>query len=291
LPDGDILDLNTKLHKKNTGLDLKQLFIGTGGQYGIITECVVKLSYRPQQTATSLIIPDRNEAIPQLLQKVEKSFGDHLSAFEGMSKNAIEAAFAHHPTGLKNAFANGIPDYVCLIELSRTWALREGETSLDEVLQAGLANIIEEEGLIKDALFGRPEEHWQLRHALSEGVQKSGTMIGFDISFARDQAVMFRSFMQKALPEKFPNIKICDFGHIGDGAMHFNLVLDPHDKRLKQKDFVSTLKNWVFEKVVKDFNGCFSAEHGIGPNNLMAFENYTPEKIQKISRQLKEILK
>jgi len=275
------------LHKNNTGLDLKQIFIGTGGENGVITECVVKLSAIPKQSATALIIPQNNETLSQLLVACEAQFGDELSAFEGMSKNAIEAAFAHNTSGLKNGFHDGVPDYVCLIELNRAWNQRENEISLDDVLQIGLTSIIEENNsLIQDVLFGHTTEHWQLRHALSEAVQNLGKMVGFDLAFERGQAMAFRRFAQEALPKHFPDITICDFGHIGDGAMHFNLVIANNDPRLQNAKFISTLRKWVFEKAVQDFHGSYSAEHGIGPSNQAAYEQYTLSAIKEIAKRI-----
>lgn len=288
LTDGTVLDMNNALHKNNTGLDLKQLFVGTGGQNGVITECVVKLSTLPKQTATILIVPKSHEAIPRLLIELEKRFGDELSAFEGMSKNAIEAAFEYNGSGLINSFHEGVPDYVCLIELNRAWTSRDGEMSLDDVLQIELSNLMEQnETLIETAFFGHSEEHWKLRHAISEGVQKSGKMVGFDISFKCDRAMEFCSYIQKMLPENFPNIKICDFGHIGDGAMHLNLVIPLDDDRLQNPDFIPELRSWMFERVVKDFGGNYSAEHGVGPSNQAAYDRYTPDELKILTENIK----
>lgn len=43
LPDGQIMDSMYSLLKNNTGLDLKQLYIGTEGTLGIITQAVLRL--------------------------------------------------------------------------------------------------------------------------------------------------------------------------------------------------------------------------------------------------------
>ncbi len=291
LRDGTILKMNNTLHKNNTGLDIKQLFTGTGDKNGIITECIIKLSAQPKQSATALIIPTSNEAVPKLLSILEARFGDELSAFEGMSKNSIDAAFSYHGSSLKNSFKDGVPDYTCLIELNRTWHPRDGELTLETVLEDVLGDILESnENLIENVLFGRPSEHWELRHAISEAVQKSGHMVGFDISFERDKAMAFRTYMQQALSKNFENIKICDFGHIGDGAMHFNLVVPFNDMRLNDEMFILQLKEWVFERVVNDFDGSYSAEHGCGPSNYFAYEKYTNNTIQEIAKNIQRLL-
>src|SRR6478736_5514871 len=43
LADGSILELNGALEKNNTGIDLRQLFIGSEGVLGVVTEATLKL--------------------------------------------------------------------------------------------------------------------------------------------------------------------------------------------------------------------------------------------------------
>jgi len=284
---GTILDLTSKLHKNNTGLDTKQIFIGTSGQFGIVTESIVKLSATPKQIATALIVPSSDESLPVLLEKLERSFGSTLSAFEGMSKNAIEAVFIHSPAH-SCKFGDTVPEYVCLIELNRSWDKKEYECDLDEALQIELENLITEHpDLIKNAYLGSPHDHWALRHALSESVQKSGKLISFDLSFGRTEAVKFRSYILKELPKKYEAVKVCDFGHIGDGAIHLNLVIPHDDQRLSSTNFIPSLREWVLDIAVKQFQGSFSAEHGIGSLNQQAYENYISKAIQTFHDQVK----
>ncbi len=54
---GTVLDLMSGLRKNNTGVDWKQLFIGTSGAFGIVTECVLNLEPLPRQVATAYLVP------------------------------------------------------------------------------------------------------------------------------------------------------------------------------------------------------------------------------------------
>lgn len=287
---GTILDLTNPLHKNNTGLDLKQIFIGTSGAFGIITECVVKLAPCIKQTATALLIPSNVENVMALLRIFESQCGAYLSAFEGMSGEAMTRAL-HHAPALINPFGRDtIPDFAILVELTRTWDKRESEQSLDDVLENVLATLWEgESALLENALIGDPVKLWALRHAISEGVQKSGKLFAFDISFRRGDVMRFRQTMKTALPAAFPDITICDFGHIGDGGVHFNLVVKRDDPRLSDPTFEDRLRHWMLERVVKDFNGSFSAEHALGRKNQSAYNLYTQEDIQRIARNIKSI--
>src|SRR5262249_6281669 len=151
-----------------------------------ITECVLNLERLPQQTATAFLVPQSAEHVMPLLAAMEERLGAYLSAFEGMSGNAVAAALDHVPS-LRNPFQGShIPGYLILVEVMRTWAPREGEQSLDDVLETALAEIWESDAApLADAFVGPPAEMWALRHALSEGVKHKGKLIAFDVSFRR----------------------------------------------------------------------------------------------------------
>lgn len=289
--EGTILDLTSGLRKNNTGLDWKQIFIGTSGVFGIITECVLNLEPLPQQVATAYLVPAGSERVMPLLREMEARLGTYLSAFEGMSRNALAAALDHVPS-LRNPFPGGaIPDYVILAEVSRSWAPRDGEQSLDMVLQGALGDIWESDAsLLADAFIGPPHEMWMLRHALSEGVKHTGKLIAFDLSFRRGDIMTFCDRMRQEMPGRFPDVTICDFGHVGDGGVHFNLVVPRGSVAATDVDFEKQLRDWVFSVAVDDYNGSFSAEHAIGRKNQTYYDLYTDRKFKDLADGLKSLI-
>lgn len=288
--EGTVLDLSSGLRKNNTGVDWKQLFIGTSGAFGIVTECVLNLEPAPKQSATALLVPASDEQVATLLVAMEDALGSYLSAFEGMSGNAVAAALDHVPS-LRNPFQGGVvPDFVILAEISRSSPPREGEQPLDAVLEEVLATIWErEDAPLADAFVGPPHEIWALRHALSEGVKHSGRLIAFDLSFRRGDIMPFLAHMKADMPGHFEDVTICDFGHIGDGGVHFNLVVAKDDPRLADPDFEMDLRDWVFAAAVEQFGGSFSAEHAIGRKNQIFYDKYTPEDLRTLAAGLKTI--
>lgn len=289
--DGTILDLLAPLHKNNTGPDLKHLFIGTCGVFGLVTEVIVKLAPTLKQQATALLVPKDLSAINPLLSEIEKRLGTYLSAFEGMSGEAIKRAIEHNPN-LGNPFApEDIPDYAMLVEISRTWEMRDNEMSLDEVLETTLAEIWElPDEPLANAVIGAPDKLWDLRHGLSEGTQKSGKLVGFDIAFKRSDFVPFKIHTTKYLKEHYPHIAVCDFGHLGDGGVHFSLVIDKDHKDASNPDFIAHLRKTVFDIVVNEFGGSFSAEHSLGRINMQAYRDYTPAEVQALNKKIKTLL-
>lgn len=287
---GTVLDLGSGLRKNNTGVDWKQIFIGTSGAFGIVTECVLNLEPVPRQTATAFLVPSSPDRVPDLLIAMEEALGSYLSAFEGISRNAVSAALAHVPS-LRNPFERGIvPDFVILAEISRTSPPRDGEQPLDAVLEEVLGGIWErEDAPLADAFVGPPHEMWALRHALSEGVKHSGRLIAFDLSFRRGDIMRYLDHMKAEMPKHFERVTICDFGHIGDGGVHFNLVVPTDDPRLVDDTFEAQLREWVFSVAVETFGGSYSAEHAIGRKNQVFYDRYTPEAIRRLAAGLKEI--
>lgn len=287
---GTVLDLSTGLRKNNTGVDWKQLFIGTCGAFGIVTECMLNVEPLPQQTATALLVPASAQTVPNLLIAMEEALGGCLSAFEGMSGNAVRAALAHVPS-LRNPFQGGIvPDFVILAEISRSNPPRAGEQPLDAALEEVLTAIWERgDAPLADAFVGPPHEIWVLRHALSEGVKHSGRLIAFDLSFRRGDIMRFLDHMKAEMPRRFEDVAICDFGHIGDGGVHFNVVVSRDDPRLADPAFEADLRDFVFTVAVERFGGSFSAEHAIGRTNQAFYDRYTSERIRALAAGLKAI--
>ena len=154
------------------------------------------------------------------------------------------------------------------------------ETLLEELWELDAAPL-------DNALLGSPEKLWHLRHSLSEGVQKSGKLYGFDLSFKRGDVIAYRKTIEERLKTSHPELKLCDFGHIGDGAVHSSLVLDRDDPRAKDINYEAEVRKWMNDIVVKEFGGSYSAEHGLGKKNMSAYHDYTPEEVKTITRIIK----
>lgn len=274
---GTVLQLSHGLRKDNAAVALRQLFVGGCGAFGVITKVTVEVHHRPRQAAAALLVPRDADAVLPLLQAFEAEAGAALTAFEGMSKAAMERAVAHVPT-LANPFAGGAPDYAVLVELTRSWAPREGEASLDEVIQQIAGELLERDDTpLVDALFGPAEKMWALRHGLSEGLRASGPVVGFDLSFRRRDLARFRREAIAMLEADFPDFALCDFGHVADGGVHFNLV-GAVDRARR-----AALREAVLTLAVDGFGASFSGEHGLGRAFQDAYDRFTPRLVQDYS--------
>lgn len=287
---GTTLDMLVTPRKNNVGLDLKQLFVGTGGMYGVITRAALQVHPLPCQSATAFLHPRDDEAVIELLLEFEHHMAEHLSAFEGISSEALALALRHVPN-LRNPFAaQQMPGYSVMVEVCRTWPQGENEPSLDEALTDVLARIWNlPTAPLVNAVVTSPSEGWALRHALSHALADSGRVHAFDVGFDREVAMRFRLDARAEVEREFSHLSVCDFGHIGDGGLHFNIV-EPHDGNppMSASDIVR-LKDLVYAVALRH-GGSFSAEHGIGRSNVRWYESLVPARQRDIAGAIRDIL-
>lgn len=275
------------LRKDNSGIDLKQLFVGSCGSLGIISRVQVELHALPRQTAAALVVPTSHAAVLEILTLLEAEAGEFLSAFEGMSANAINAALAHNKR-LRNPFSSiDLPDYAILVELTST--LGSDQLDLSELLTQLLGQSMEaQEFLVKDACLGRAEDFWALRHSISDGLRELGVVFGFDISVSRSRLTELRAQLLSALRDQYPQFRVCDFGHCGDGGVHFNLVW-PNSAEQCEASTVEAVRDLIYDRVVHKHGGSFSAEHGVGPHNIKYYKRYASPAERLLAGRLKRL--
>ncbi|HTD06521.1 FAD-binding oxidoreductase [Undibacterium sp.] len=287
-PPGQVLDMQQALRKNNTGPDLKQLFVGSSGAYGVITSAVLQVHRIPRQTATALVVPRDQAAVLQLLQTLEQDFPEFLTAFEGISGAALDAVVRHIPD-IGNPFApEALPDYCVLIELSSAASQQAIGVSLEEALTASLEKLFGD--VIENAVIGRGKDLWRIRHAVSEAVRQEGKIIAFDISMPRSALVAFRSEALDIIGSRYPWLKVMDFGHWGDGGAHFNMVWPPGSAQDYDAGVVSQVRDAIYDLVVHKYHGSFSAEHGVGPYNQMYYHRYITSPSQCLAGRLQRLM-
>lgn len=260
LPDGQVWNGLRALRKDNTGYDLKQLFIGAEGTLGIITAAVLKLFPRPRVSATAWVsVPGPNAAVG-LLNALQSSCGDRVTAFELMGRAALELVLKHIP-GARPPI-DPLPAWSVLVELRDT-VQRDG---LSELLEETLANALEAD-LIRDAVIAgslaQKRALWEMRENISEAQRIDGVSIKHDVSVPVSRVPNFIERAGEMVQTRWPDVRIVVFGHIGDGNLHYNLS---RTDALDNQGFVALTPeiNRVVHDLVDSLDGSISAEHGLG---------------------------
>jgi D-lactate dehydrogenase (cytochrome) len=283
LPDGRVWDGLRALRKNNTGYDLKHLFVGSEGTLGVITAAVLKLFPLPRTKATVLAAMADVDRMVELFVRIQAAFGDGLTAFEMISRRALDFTLRHIP-GVRDPFAEPHAQYA-LIEVTST---RE-DPGLIEALEADLGRALGD-GVVEDAVVAasgqQADELWRIRESIPEAQKSEGGSIKHDIAVPVSAIPRFVAEASAAVQAEIPGIRICCFGHIGDGNLHFNLS-QPAD--MDKPAFVDRWHavNRMIHEIVMPMGGTFSAEHGIGQLKLDELEHYRSAVELDMMRTLK----
>ena len=273
LADGRVMDLLTPLRKDNTGYDLKHLFIGSEGTLGIITAASMKLFSLPKARATALAgIPDIATGV-ELLGKLQSASGEQVEAFEIMPKTLLDVIFKQFPEIPRPL--NPIPDFMILMEIASSDEMdgREdeaGRVPIIDTLESFLADSYEAE-MITDATLARNETQrqqlWDIREHAPESTKRESFPVNTDISVTRGDLQTFYDLAVAEVKKVCPVSRVCSYGHLGDGNLHFNVI----EKEGGDPDWLAKkdpIKEAIY-RALASVNGSISAEHGIG---VMKFE-------------------
>ncbi len=286
LPSGEIWDGLRGLRKDNTGYDLKHVFIGAEGTLGIITCAVLKLYPKPRSQATAVVALANVRAALRFLTHIQERCGDRLTAFELMSRLCIEIVTRHIP-GVSPPFAKQYPEHV-LLELSDTYAAG----NVREVLEAGLEEALEQ-GLIVDAVVAasdaQAQKLWALRENLTEAQALDGRQVKHDVSVPISRIADFMDDAEAALAREFPGARVVNFGHVGDGNLHFN-VAPPLG--MDEEAFMKNMRsvNRIVHDITFRHGGSISAEHGLGVYKREEILRYKSPLEMEIMRTIKRAI-
>ncbi|WP_310449113.1 FAD-binding oxidoreductase [Sulfuritalea sp.] len=287
LADGRIWNGLRALRKDNTGYDLKHLFIGAEGTLGLITAATLKLFPRPRTHATAWVaVPDPAAAV-RLLGRLRDAAGDNVTAFEIVSRPALDLVLKHIPNA-RDPLA-GKPAWQVLIELSGSGKVRDDlSATLEQALQAAA-----ESGVIDDAVLAASEAQtaalWALRENVSEAQKIEGVSIKHDIAVPVSRIAEFIASADAALLAAFPEVRIVCFGHIGDGNLHYN---QSRSDAQSNADFIAQTAavNRIVHDLVHRLGGSISAEHGLGQLKREEVLRYKSETEMDMMRAVKQAL-
>ncbi|GJD47564.1 putative FAD-linked oxidoreductase [Methylobacterium crusticola] len=249
LADGEVVDGLRALRKDNAGYDWKQLFIGSEGTLGVVTAAVLRLAARPRHAATALLaVPDPAAAL-RLLTLAQEEVGDSIQAFELISGPSLGLVAKH--AGLRSPI--GEAGWSVLIEAASSLP------GLRDAMEAVLATALERGDAVDGVLAesGRQAaDLWALRESITESEAREGTSVKHDVSVPITAIPDFLEEAGRVLAAQAPGTRVNAFGHMGDGNIHYNVLIGP--------EHAAGTINRLVHGVVDRHAGSISAEHGIG---------------------------
>ena len=248
---GEILKLGKALVKNATGYSLKDLFIGSEGTLGFISQATLSLVSAPNNPQVFLIALENKDHLLEVFKEFRNTI-DPL-AFEFWTSKALKHVLSHEsapfPLQTKSPF-------YLLIELEE----QDSEKALE------LFEKFYEKNWVKDGTLSQnstqKQEIWSLRENISESLSAHQPYKN-DVSVRVSKMTDFLQDLEKLLGESYPDFEVVVFGHLGDGNLHIN-ILKPEN--IKRERFIKDCEKagQVLFELVKKYEGSISAEHGVG---------------------------
>lgn len=254
LADGTVIQTGSPCAKNVTGYNLTQLFVGSEGTLGVVTQATIKLIPKPESKRVMLVYFDQLE---KALNSVNAVIS-HLitpSVMDFLDNNTLKTIEDFHPSGLLTD-----KEAALLLEIDGP------KDSLDNQYKT-ITNICEQNGASFIQIAKNEEEErkiWTARRASFGATAKlAPVVVTEDIVVPREKISELVKGIRR-ICDKY-SIKTCIMGHIGDGNVHPNMALDPRNKK-ELENYHKTIDE-IFELAIS-LGGTLTGEHGIGSEKI-----------------------
>jgi len=280
LADGSNIECMSPMKKNNTGYNIKNLFIGSEGTLGIIYKCLLKIYPKPKDYFHCMIAFNSIPNNINFFIMIRNFFVEQIESAEIIPKIAIDLTIKHGY--LKKSFFNNQYESFLLLKFS----LYEEKENFEKLFIEKLVTLTHKyEDLIIPKSINQENNLWKFRDDLVESYKLEGKYITNDISLPLDKMSEFIEKTSKEIKKIDSNIRIYPFGHLGDGNIHFNMIIP---KNLNNDfDFLRDRIYKIVNDSVFSFGGSFSAEHGIGIIKKNSFEKYKDKNEIAIMKKIK----
>jgi len=259
---------NTAGYVLRPGMDWLELFIGSEGTLGVITEATLRLVPAPKAVLAGVVFFASDDAAIDAVENWRVNAKPRM--LEYFDARSLDMLRKRHPEIPAEARAAILFD-------------QELADEDDPEVDAWLERVESAGALVEASWFATTaadrERFRKFRHTLPElvndTVRQSGAMkmnTDFAVPLAANREML--SIYRRVLEAEFPGRYVI-FGHIGDAHVHVNLFSDPADPGRA----TAVLKDLARRAVA--LGGTVSAEHGVGKRKAHLLElQYTPEQLE-----------
>lgn len=251
LPTGEFVEWGTATKKFSSGFNLRDLWIGSEGMLGLVTDAVLKLIPLPAARWTLLTsFPDEVTAFKAARALFATRVQPAICEF--LDRQSVTCAEQAMKTTI---FPGSAGRPVILLELAGTAA--EVADTKGTVLEWAKAHAT---GVQEAASREEAEALWAVRRKCSGAMFQMGdAKLNEDITIPLRSYEKFARFL--ASLRRTSKLAVPTFGHLADGNLHVNIMYhkaDPVETRAAEAAVQA-----LMEKVVS-LGGAISGEHGIG---------------------------
>lgn len=247
------------------GMDLLDLFIGSEGTLGVVTEIEVRLLPKPEGLLSGIVFFESDEA---LLAFVREARARSLESRQSDSRRAgIDArAIEYFDKGSLN-FLRQKYDTIPPTAVAAIFFEQETTSTTEDSLMGGWLSLIEKNQALTDQSWFATNEQDQVklrefRHALPVLMNEwfarhNQRKVSTDMSVPDEAFGGMLAFYKETLEAS--NLVFTIFGHIGDNHVHVNILPRTDQEGSKAREIYLQ-----FLKKAASIGGTLSAEHGIG---------------------------
>lgn len=250
LSDGSVMRTGSSCSKDVTGYNMTQLFVGSEGTLGIVTQATLRLIPKPESKKVLLSYFNTLEDTAQTANDIISNLITP-SVIDLMDKNTLKTVESFYPCGLQTDKTAAL-----LIEIDGFKSnLDEQYKKIIEICQNNNSAYIQTASTKEEE-----EKIWISRRSSFGATAKlAPNVLTEDVVVPRENIVPLVKGIWN-ICNKY-DLKTCIMGHIGDGNIHPNIALDLRNK--EELDNFIKAKSELFELALS-LNGRLSGEHGIG---------------------------
>jgi FAD/FMN-containing dehydrogenase len=217
-----------------------------------------------------------------LLQMAQERCDASLTGFEFMSAQSTQVVKDYFPEVARQAesIIGGIgqsplggSDCV-LIEISHPYSEEAAIDMTESLVMSAIEKEVAQDAIVAQSI-AQSRALWHLRESITLGAAEDGAQVKLDIALPLSKLAEFIQQMGHELLTAFPGVRLHNFGHFGDGNLHYNIGAplglaanqSPENRKSIYLDYIERnelcIRRMVHDRVMA-MNGSISAEHGLG---------------------------
>ena len=251
LANGDIIKTGTRVKKSSAGYNLTNLFIGSEGTLGIITEVHLRLFPVPESIMSAVCHFSDLETAVLTAQEVIQ-YGIPVARIEMLNKDQMEISIKY------SKLENVEPLPTLFFEFHGSESSNKESIKIVEELSKNNGG--------SDFKWAESTEDrnklWKARHEIYYAVKAQGTNVKIyatDICVPISNLVECIKFSEKEIQQY--GLKAPMVGHVGDGNFHVTIIYDPAKKG--EYEIIRNFSDKLIDKAL-ELEGTITGEHGIG---------------------------
>lgn len=273
LMNGDLVRTGGRTHKNKVGFKLHDLFVGSEGMLGIVTEATLRLIPAPPARSGLVATFSHAKEAVAVVTAIQQA-GLIPCALEVADSFTLAAARRFNPTTpAGNAFI--------LAELDGQTASVKSELRMLKQIVRQFNPITVKTATTDSAV----EALWDMRRDFSYGLRATGlTKLNEDVTVPRGRLLDLFSFAVKL--QKETGMILACFGHAGDGNIHVNIMLPPEQAN---SPAAHAALDRLFAQVIA-WNGAITGEHGVGLAKKPWWDQAVPPELHRLHQSVKNAL-